>query len=80
MNRVVPELAYGISALAQHNANNVGEIQVFHAVEVDKLIKRLQDIKEQGGARLCMRKLDLNRLVSLTYFDASFAQEPGLKS
>jgi hypothetical protein len=37
-------------------------------------------LKSSGGARLNLRKLDLERLVCLTYFDASFAQEEGMKS
>ena len=47
MNRVAPELTYGVSALAQNNTNKVGDIKVYHAVELDKLVKRLQDIKRE---------------------------------
>ena len=60
--------------------NQIGEIKVYHATGLDKLIERLQDIKRQGGALLRIRQLDLSRLVCLTCFDASFAQGPGLKS
>ena len=80
VNRVVPELAYGISALAQHNANKIGEVTTHHAKELDKLVQRVKDIRSRGGARLYIRKLDLQNLVCLTYFDASFAQEEGMKS
>ena len=80
VNRVAPELAYGVSALAQLNTNKVGEVTVNHAKELDKLVQRLKMLKSSGGARLNLRKLDLERLVCLTYFDASFAQEEGMKS
>ena len=40
VNRVAPELAYGVSALAQLNTNNVGEVTVFHAKELDRLVQR----------------------------------------
>ena len=80
VNRVAPELAYGVSALAQLNTNKVGEATVNRAKELDKLVQRLKMLKSSGGARLNLRKLDLERLVCLTYFDASFAQEEGMKS
>ena len=31
MSRVVPEFAYGVSVLAHHNTNKVGQIKVHHA-------------------------------------------------
>ena len=31
VNRIAPELAYGVSALAQLNTNKVGEVTVYHA-------------------------------------------------
>ena len=80
MNRVVPELAYGVSGLAQLNTNKVGEVTVHHATEMRKLVKRLKVLKDRGRARLYVRKLDLSSLACLTYFDASFAQEEGFKS
>ena len=73
MNRVVPELAYGVSALAQRNTNKVGEVTVHHATELRKLVRRLKVLKDRGQARLYVRKLDLSSLVCLTYLDASFA-------
>lgn len=76
----MPELAYGASALAQHNTSHVGDIWVHHAQGLDKFVRRLKDIQNYGGARIYVRKLYLHRLVRLTYFDASFAQEVGLKS
>ena len=42
VNRVAPELAYGVSALAQLNTNKVGEVTVNHAKELDKLVQRLK--------------------------------------
>ena len=83
MNRIVLELAYGVSALAQLNTNKVGEVTVHHATELRKLVKRLKVLKDRGHARLYVRKLDLSSLACLTYFDASFVcsrrrvQEPG---
>ena len=59
VNRVVPELAYGVSVLAQLNTNKVGEVTVHHATELRKLIKRLKVLKDRGRARLYVRKLDL---------------------
>ena len=55
-------------------------LTVNHAKELDKLVQRLKMLKNSGGARLNLRKLNLERLVCLTYFDASFAQEEGMKS
>ena len=70
VNRVLPELAYGVSAPAQHTTNLVGDVTTHHAKELDKLVQRAKDIKNNGGARLYVRKLDLQSLMCLTYFDA----------
>ena len=48
VNRVAPELAYGVSALAQLNTNKVGEVTVNHAKELDKLVQRLKMLKNSG--------------------------------
>ena len=55
-------------------------MKVHHAKELVKLVKRMKVIKQEGGARLYVRKLNLDRLARLTYFDASFAQEEVMKS
>ena len=80
VNRVVPELAYGVSALAQLSTNKVGEVTVHHATELRKLIKRLKVLKDRGRACLYVRKLDLSSLVCPTYFDASVAPVDGFRS
>ncbi len=38
-------------ALAQHNTNHVGDIKIYLVMELAKLIKRLHDIKKDGGVR-----------------------------
>ena len=53
VNRVVPELAYGVSALAQLNTNKVGEVTVHHGTELRKLVKRLKVLKDRA-AHACM--------------------------
>ena len=75
-----PELAFGVSLLAPHDTNKVGEIKVHRVTELDKLIHRAQEIKNHDGARLRVLKLNIEEIVALTHFDASFAQEAGLKS
>ena len=80
VNRVVPELCYGISALAQKNTNQQGEVLALHAAALDELIDRIKSIDQNGGAMLNIYPLDKDDLNVLTFIDASFAQEPGLKS
>ena len=65
MNRVAPELAYGVSALAQLNTSKVGEVTVNHAKELDKLVQRLKMLKNSGGGRLNLRKLNMERWCAL---------------
>ena len=60
--------------------NRVGDIKVHHATELDKLIRGAQEMKNQGCIRLFVQKLNLEEIVALAIFDASFAQEAGLKS
>ena len=80
VNRVVRELACGASVFAQHKTNKVGEIKVIQAMELGKLLRKAHEIKNQGGDRLCVQKLNLEEIVGLTNFHASFAQEVRLTS
>ena len=59
VKRVVLELACGVGALAQHNTNEVGDVRVHHAMQLDMLIRRAEEIKNQGGAKLRVQKLNL---------------------
>lgn len=55
-------LVSGVSARAQHETNTVGKNKVYHAAELDTLVERDRETKEQGGARLGIRKLAIKRL------------------
>ena len=74
---VLPELAYGVSRLAQHNVENItiGEMR-----KLNGLIQEAKKIQREGGAQLHLRKVELSKLLVLTPFDASYAKEPGSKS
>ena len=74
VDRVAPELAYGVSALAQHNTNQAGGINVHHAKELNRLVQRLNVSNNDGCVRIYARWLDFHRLVCLTYFDASLLE------
>ena len=47
---------------------------------MDRIVQRLKMLKDNGGARLQLRELNIERNACLKYFDSSFAQEQGLSS
>ena len=77
VSHVVPELAYGLSALAQKSRDDLTAGDV---TKLNALIKKVKEITANGGGRLTFRALDLNDLVVATPFDASFAKEADMKS
>ena len=64
----MPELAYGVSALAQGSIK-----KVWHLKAVNELIDRLVELQRQGGAGITLRPFRIEELVALTVMDASFA-------
>ena len=75
--RLVPQLAYGVSALAQKDSN---EKQVLHMRTLNELINRLKEYDEQGLATLRLRKISIKNIVVLTLMDASFAKKVGCQN
>ena len=77
VNHIVPELAYAVSRLAQCRK---AEITVGKMKDLNKLVLNLTAVKDAGRARMVLNKVDLRKPVVVTHFDASFAQEAGMKS
>ena len=75
VQKVVPELAYSCSALAQGSQR-----QWTHVRALNELAARLQDLQRAGRARIVLRPFPIENVSVLTVMDASFAKEPGLKS
>eukprot|EP00959_Pyramimonas_sp_CCMP1952_P202077 4225549-Pyramimonas_sp.AAC.1 len=75
--RLVPQLAYGVSALSHKDSS---EKQVLHIRALNELIDRLKGYDKQGLATLRLRKLNIENLMVLTLMGASFAKEAGCKS
>ena len=75
--RVVPQLAYSVSALAQKDPKGR---RLLHLRVLNDIIDRLQDYDKRGLATLRIRRVDIERLQVLTLMGASFAKEPGCQS
>ena len=75
--RMVPQLAYSVSALTQKDPKGH---KVMHLRVLNEVITRLKDYDNQGLATLRTRPVDLANLQVLTLMDASFAKEVGCKS
>ena len=75
--RMVPQLAYSVSALTQKDPKGH---KVMHLRVLNEVITRLKDYDNQGLATLRIRPVDLANLQVLTLMDASFAKEVGCKS
>ena len=75
VSQITPELAYGVSALAQGSKK-----KVLRQKAVSELIDRVHELYRQGTAKIATRPFPLDSLVVLTVVDASFAKEVGMKS
>ena len=77
VNRVCVRKAYKVSRISQRNPTR---LHIADLKELRKLIKEVKAENEQGLCQLEFHKNDLERLVLVTYLDASYAKEPGSKS
>jgi len=77
VSHVVPQMAYEVSKAAQKAQ---GEWTVADIVQLNTMVRKLQELAAGGAARLKLRKLAPGPWQVLTSFDASFAREPGMKS
>ena len=77
VSHVVPELAYGVSSLAQTSPQS---LNWDHVRRLNLVVKAVKKASDEGKARIVLPKIDMKKIVVVTAFDASFAKEPGMKS
>ena len=78
VSRVAPELAYGISALAQGDKDAK---KLVHCKALNEINGRLRSMRKDGKARIRLLGMpSLEQLHVITVCDASFAKEVGMKS
>ena len=77
VNHLLPSKAYEVSSVAQHGRD---DLKVMHLKELNTVIKGVLNAKMSGDACLVIRPVDLENLLVMTSFYASFAEEVGMKS
>jgi len=77
VSHIAPQMAYEVNRAAQKAQ---GEWVVTDIVQLNAMVRKLQELAACGAARLTLRKLVPGTWKVLTSFDASFAREPGMKS
>ena len=63
--------------MAQHGRD---DLKVMHLKELNIVIRGVLKAKAAGDARFIIRPVDMENLLVMTSFDASFAEEVGMKS
>ena len=76
IRHVLPQLAYA----ASHLATRVKQPTQEDARLLHLLINEAKWLADQGLVKLTYRKIDLQKIVVVTNFDASFGKEEGMKS
>ena len=77
VNHLIPPLAYAVSSVSQHGRQ---DLKISHLKELNGIIKTAISEQRKGHARFTFRPIDLSKLTVMTSFDASFAEEVGMKS
>lgn len=77
VRHTVPQMAYGVSYLT---AIRKGKHTQEHVRKLNAVIQTVKQLDSDGLARIVLRRHDLEKLMVVTHFDASFAKEPGHKS
>jgi hypothetical protein len=76
VRHVLPQLSYSVSFLA----SKVTEATVSDMKHLNSIVKEAKSADAQGQALIRFTPLDLDNLLVVTPFDASFAKEEGMKS
>ena len=74
VRHVVPQMAYGVSYLT---AIRKGKHSQEHVRKLNVVIQTVKDLQQEGLAQVVLRPIDLDKIMVVTHFDASFAKEPG---